>query len=230
MNKTKLITLSLVLILVLMGTAFAWWTQSTIINNKITTSNLDVIIKKTNEAPKILFTRNNLDNYNSLNIKKHYGAEVTKFEVPNNYTLNFEAKNMFPGSYVTYDFEIENTGIVPIKINDVKLIKNSETSISDEILNTLPITFIYRIKSKIGSYKISETVSGTYKDIAGKIKDAISVITLFEGDKITIGAIEREDVEFFNELRIEIPEYWDYNTEDSIISFSLEFVYSQANR
>lgn len=59
MKKTKLITLSLVLVLVLMGTAFAWWTQTITITNKITTGNLDVIIKKTDKAPEILFTRNN---------------------------------------------------------------------------------------------------------------------------------------------------------------------------
>ena len=102
MKKTKLISLSLIICLVLMGTAFAWWTQSTTINNTVNTGNLDVKLVNIG-GPGIYFTRPN-GNPDSigLDIRNHYNAKVANYTFTDNYSLDVSIEKLFPGSYVTY--------------------------------------------------------------------------------------------------------------------------------
>lgn len=228
MNKTKLITLSLVIALVLMGTAFAWWTQSTTISNKITTGDLDVEIKKIKDA-EIFFTKNNKSILNLLSIYDHYGAEVTKFQFPDKHTLDVEVQNMFPGSYTSYYFEVNNTGTVPIKISNVVLTDNG-TNLPVGKINDLPITFNFVLKSKVGNIPlptITTKVSGTYSNIAEKIKTALKDVVILPEDALLVGYIET-DIE--NGFTITVPESWENDTENCTIAFSLNFDYTQANK
>lgn len=232
MNKTKLITLSLVIALVLMGTAFAWWTQSTTISNKITTGELDVELKEISD-PVIRFTKNNKSILNLLSIYDHYGAEVTKFDFPNQYTLDVVVENMFPGSYTSYYFEVNNTGTVPIKVSDVKLTDKGSTLPADK-LNNLPITFTYILKSEANNFPlptITNNIKGTYADIVGKIKNALKDVVILPEDALLFGHFGVEiETDTENGFTITIPEAWENDTESCDINFSLEFEYTQANK
>ena len=228
MNKTKIITLSLVLVLVLMGTAFAWWTQSTTISNQINTGSLKIELEKTkdilgNEAkPKFYFSNHNeitgiLDD---ALIRSTYKAS-TQFNFPTSDTVNFVATNMFPGSKVAYSFAVKNTGTVPVKIEDVELLGDG---LDPKVLEDIIISFKFVYKSgNIPLPIISpEPITGTYNEIAGLISETLKNVVLLPEDTIEL------DVD--NGFVIEIPEDWESETQDKTIDITLKFNYKQANK
>lgn len=233
MKKTKLISLSLIICLVLMGTAFAWWTQSTTIKNTVNTGNLDVKLINIG-GPGIYFTRPN-GNPDSigLDINKHYNANVVHYNFTDNYSLDVSIEKLFPGSYVTYIYGVDNTGTVPVKVEDVKLVPNAnvEKALPAEKLSNLPITFCYRVLKQDNTIPFSGRVDGTYSDIAGKIKEALSNVVIVPGDRLVIGDLDDKDEfgQVQNGFIITIPEAWGNDTEDCTVSFSLQFDYTQAN-
>lgn len=233
MNKTKLISLSLVIALVLMGTAFAWWMQSATISNKISTGELDISLVNLGN-PAIYFTNPN-GNPDSLglDIYEDYNARVLKYDFPDKYTLDVEIGNMFPGSYITYIYGVDNTGTVPVIIDDVELLSNTaETNLPADKLNTLPIAFCFRLQKADGRILNEEVVDGTYANIAGLIKAALSDVVIVPGDRLLVGDVNVKDDfgQVQNGFVITIPENWENETQDCSLAFSLRFNYTQANK
>ena len=233
MNKTKLISLSLIIALVLMGTAFAWWTQSTTISNKITTGKLNVELVNIG-GPGIYFTRpNGNPDVLGLDINKDYKAAVLKYAFPDKQTLDIEIANMFPGSYVTYIYGVDNTGTVPIKIDDVQIVPNADmTSLPSDKLNTLPIAFCFRLQKSNGDIVKEHRVDGTYATIADSIEAALKDVVIVEGDRLLVGNINDKDEfgQVQNGFIITIPEEWGNDTQNCSLAFSLKFNYTQANK
>jgi len=232
MNKTKLISLSLVIALILMGTAFAWWTQSATISNKVNTGELDVKLVNIG-GPGIYFTRPN-GNPDSLglDISDDYNARVLKYAFPNDYTLDVEINNMFPGSYVTYIYGVDNTGTVPVKIDNVELIPNAaETNLPTDKLNSLPIAFYFRLQKADGRILNEQSVDGTYANIESLIKTALANVVIVPGDRLLIGDVNVKDEfgQMQNGFIITIPEEWKNETQNCSLAFSLRFDYIQAN-
>jgi predicted ribosomally synthesized peptide with SipW-like signal peptide len=229
MNKIKLISLSLVVALVLMGTAFAWWEQSTTISNKVTTGELDVQLKNIGD-PTIYFTNPKAANM-GLDINKHYNAKVANYNFKDKYTLDVEINNVFPGSYVAYAYGVDNIGTVPIKIKDVKLITGEANTLPTKLLDDLPISFCFRVQKKDNTMSPQYRVDGNYKNIEGLIKKALSTVILVPGDRLVINNLDKYDIngKFQSGLIITFPEEWKNDTENCTIAFSLKFDYIQAN-
>lgn len=230
MNKTKLISLSLVLCLVLMGAAFAWWTQSTVIQNTVNTGNLDIKLVDIG-GPGIYFTNpNNNPDSIGLDIREHYKVRAD-YEFVGNYSLNVNVENLFPGSYITYIYGVDNTGTVPVKVNNVDLIAGDQTTLSSDILKDLPIAFCYRVVKSDNTVSSEGVVDGTYSDIAQKIETALANVVIVPGDMLVIGDLDATDEygQVQNGFMITIPEEWENETEGKAISFSLKFDYIQAN-
>lgn len=242
MNKTKLIALSLVLALVLMGTAFAWWTDSHTVKNVVKTGNLSVSLEGDGENPKFHF-RNSDGTYGPVDINGlgvgSYGINENNytFEITNGNSLNVEINNAFPGLAITYCYNIVNNGTVPARVNGVELVDHSPKE-SNELLERIYITFdLYLLKAngeKIEIRDNGDLIGGSYKEIAGKIQTALNAqnIVLLPGDKIIVGnpATTNEDVGLINGFAIYIPESWVGNeAENETMSFELKFNYIQAN-
>lgn len=231
MNKTKLISLSLVIALILMGTAFAWWTQSTTISNQINTGELEVKLVNIG-GPGIYFTHpNGNPDAQGLDIHEDYNAEVLNYDFSEDgYTLDVEINNLFPGSYVTYIYGVDNTGTVPVKVNNVEIIPNGST-LPTERLNNLPIAFCFRLQKADGSLSSQHRVDGTYSNIAGLIENALANVVIVPGDRLVVGDVN--DTDEFGQVQngfiITIPEEWGNRTENCSVAFSLRFDYIQAN-
>ncbi len=100
MKNKKILALVLVIAVMLMGAAYAQWTQSISVKTSVTSGNFSI-----NLMPAHSLSSNS-------NIIK------TTLDVSNenaNQTLNLKAKNVYPGGYMEYRFQIINTGSVDAK-------------------------------------------------------------------------------------------------------------------
>lgn len=231
MNKRKMIFISLVLVLILMGTAFAWWTQSTTIANTVNTGELEVKLEKFGDAGVYFSDPSNpYTDASGLNIKD-YGAKASYTVSDDQHSLTFNAENLFPGSYATYAYKVINSGTVPVKINDITLIPG-ETNLSQDLLDSIKIYFDYMVVREGQSDPVSEgIVEGKYDNIASLIKEKMGDIVLLPGDRIIVGDQDFTNTDsYFNGFTVKIPQDWQADEgENSTLSFSVVFDYIQAN-
>lgn len=109
MKKTKYLALVLVVAIMMMGAGYAYWSDTLVINNTITTGELNVAMSGES------LTDGN-DPYTDV--------EVTL----NNNTLTYNVGDLYPGKTINYGVTFTNNGTIPAKF----------TSISVDYINQAP--------------------------------------------------------------------------------------------
>ena len=130
MKKVGLLILALVIALGALGAGYAYWTQNLYVNTTVNTGKLeatinDVVVQAPNPDP--------------------YGAEVTTSIVGID-TLNIVANNVYPGFSKIINFQIKNTGTIPLYITpEVSAIYYSGPSIliADDLQTLFPTSTSY---------------------------------------------------------------------------------------
>ncbi len=129
MNKIKLISLSLVIAIVLMGSAFAYWSQNVNVKANVDTGFLEVGFYNCEKAAGVKFWNGNegnplvgdTDSY--LNPISMYNASASFSDFENGaHEIVINAENLFPGGAAFFTYNLKNTGTVPIEIKGVSVI------------------------------------------------------------------------------------------------------------
>ena len=122
MKKTKFIALALVVAVMLMGAAYAAWTDRLDVNTTINTGELNVrFVGPDHEGGSIYYASPRMDymdsrgNWNSALDEELLYAEVDHSDK----VMTFKFSNMYPGTRGCGLYTIENNGTVPAIINNV---------------------------------------------------------------------------------------------------------------
>lgn len=132
MKKTRLLALTLVAVIMLMGAGYAWWTDTLVINAKVSTGEFDVSFDddlvwvakewylKDNNKPgwretTVIGEPDNIQTNGASSI------EVSDVGEESNNKLSIAFSNMYPGSRVDVDATVRNNGTIPVRIKEVRV-------------------------------------------------------------------------------------------------------------
>lgn len=134
MNKIKLISLSLVIAIVLMGSAFAYWSQNVNVKANVDTGFLEVGFYNCEKASGVKFWNGNEENP-LIGDNDSYGNPISMYYATASFSdfengaheIVLNAENLFPGGAAFYTYNLKNTGTVPIEIKEVSVIPSEVT-------------------------------------------------------------------------------------------------------
>ncbi len=121
MKKAKMLALTLVFALLLMGVAYAAWTDQLVLDTTVSTGEMDIDFNWVSVIPQ--------DNYVQAQANiVDLGGDDDKVQV----TIS----NIYPGmSTIFFDFQLINEGTIPVKLDKVTIEPADPTS--EELLNKL---------------------------------------------------------------------------------------------
>ncbi|GEM_PF-2893728 len=218
MKKTKLIALTMVVAIILMGAGYAAWTDSTQVNASIQTGSMDVMVRWAN----------------AHNIGGSQGiADISS----DKNSISFTTTGLYPAAYKSGDkntygnmhFSIENQGSIPVKLD--KIVFDPKETGSDAWKYTRAKIFIHKgnpagvngttLKNSVALHKDSSgSITGDLKDLGKLIIEGskLSEITFMPGECIWF--------EICDYLPLNSPN----ETQNQQISFDLKFDWKQANQ
>ncbi|MCF8020536.1 MAG: hypothetical protein K9L62_14215 [Vallitaleaceae bacterium] len=180
MKKSRLIALGLVLTMMLMGSAYAAWTQTVDVNATIETGDLEVMVAKVGDRSGVIPTAQNQDDD---------GVEFAPdFELTTaDSSITIEGSNFFPGASGVAVFTVENTGSIPV---DIRLDESSVKGKLEELA-----TFQFSGGISINGSNVSGT-SG-YKNTVADLFGTFGKVTLMPGDvaKFPLQILFRENAD-----------------------------------
>ncbi len=109
MKKHKILVVALAMAVMLLGTGYAYWTQTLTINNTVNTGKLDVSF----------VCPTDVDSWDDGIPTGNHSDLVTVDAVRTGQNIQFTVGNFYPGAGASLDFAIKNTGTVPAKISTV---------------------------------------------------------------------------------------------------------------
>lgn len=118
MKKTRILAMTLILAMVLVGAGYAAWTDTVIVNNAVTTGDLKVEFVNDCKYPNASVFDNTVLPPFYLKAGITHGAKTT--------TVNIE--KMYPGSTALYEAKAVNLGTIPAKFDNVKVTFDGVTS------------------------------------------------------------------------------------------------------
>lgn len=172
--KKKFLALAMASAVMVMGAGYAYWNDTSIINNSISTGNLDVKFVDQNttrggddQAGKIATDENKSKAYWAAYVK-HEGLNGGPATTVTNggKTVNTLVTNMYPGAYAQYYGTLENEGSIPAVIKNVtvdfkgKYGSSVLTAKELELKGNLHFAFGYVIKDAAGNKITPNTNSG----------------------------------------------------------------------
>lgn len=119
MKKTRILALSLIVMIMLVGAGYAAWTDTLKITNTVKTGEMnvefvDADFDGTRLAPIVT----------GLEVGGNYLIPTIHLDDPKNITVRVE--NMYPGTGILYDAVLKNKGTVPAVIDNVQVIFNTD--------------------------------------------------------------------------------------------------------
>ncbi|MHC1746885.1 MAG: hypothetical protein AB9856_00675 [Cellulosilyticaceae bacterium] len=124
MKKTKLLLGSAVLSVALLGTGYAYWTDSLTVNTTVDTAEFSVVMK---DAITEKLSSNDTE-------KDHNGPiDCKTIEVKNN-IATLEFNNMYPGAHARYCIEVTNSGTIPAVIDNFTVSTKGNATLIDKMI------------------------------------------------------------------------------------------------
>lgn len=215
MKKTKLIALTMIIAIMMIGAGYAAWTDFTQIDTTIATGTMDVKIYGSyiqNELPNAISEiKDDKDNMVTFNVKNLY---------PTNY------KNGDKNTYGAFEVRAENTGSLPVKLKSVELInKTGSEKVWKDIKVVAHVFFngknITSSSPSYGSHNkitIEEFIELLNKDIVEK------EIKLSLKDKHNVGTMQFGSIRYYLDAASTGNE-----TQGENIGFTIKFNWEQAN-
>ena len=140
MKIVRILALTLIIALGLMGAGYAYWTDTLTINNSVSTGEFNVDFMKEDGYPK-MFGRTN----------EQY---LVKSLEQNDNTVSISVGNMYPDSYVRYELKMKNTGTIPAVFKNAEVVINED---QDGFTNALKAQVFVTKHHKDGSkYQVGE--------------------------------------------------------------------------
>lgn len=211
MKSVKYYALILVLVLGLMGGAYAVWDDVTILEGTVSTGELEV----------------NYDDYFSTNTRGDYEGIVTvESEFVDDKTAEFTIENLFPGDgyyedVVSINPRMINDGDVPVKLEDVEvtMTSNSGSPVWDHLMAKAHVAYQEDGEGHPGTLGYTDTVKLT------EIGDEILEVADDEELVLDPGDVFALDDTIYIWLDEDAPN----ETQDETVVFELELTWQQWN-
>lgn len=127
MRKTRLITFSLIIAIVLMGVGYAYWSDNLVICTTTNTGELNVEFIKQCGYPKIYV----MDHDGPCNTSEIFAQASISFDENYPKLTTVVISNLYPGTGAGFDVLFKNTGSIPAAFDNAEVIFTSD---SDENL------------------------------------------------------------------------------------------------
>lgn len=221
MKKTKLLLVTLVCAVMMMGVGYAWWTDAISLVGTANTGYMDVHYDNTGWLP-IAATSN------------YATAEFTNVEDKN---ITFRFDNLYPGALGVVDVMVKNDSTVPVKLKDATINVTGDQALTD---NLLAAAVYYKVD--VNGYYVpgtfGSTAYSTIDQLANNLKDSsLKDMILAPGEKIFFGVPDGEEGPYDLNDDGEKEEcfifYVDYNagndTQNNSVTFDLGMEWQQVN-
>lgn len=221
MKKTKLLLVTLVCAVMMMGVGYAWWTDAISLVGTANTGYMDVHYDNTGWLP-IAAT------------SSYATAEFTNVEDKN---ITFRFDNLYPGALGVVDVMVKNDSTVPVKLKDATINVTGDQALTD---NLLAAAVYYKIDAN--GYYVPGTFGWTnYSTIdqlaANLNSSSLKDMILAPGEKIFFGVPDGEEGPYDLNDDGEKEEcfifYVDYNagndTQNNSVTFDLGMEWQQVN-
>jgi len=159
--------------IMLLGTGYAYWTETLTINNTVSTGYLDV---KFIDADAWDYDDSETFSHRSNLVIAH------KTIAADGQSISLTVENLYPGSGASLDFLIENKGTIPAKIGTV-----TGTVIKNQALADALDYYVDTVKFYNGSwqfYEIDPIEADTVEELAFALQQTLDDIILNPGDKL----------------------------------------------
>lgn len=174
MNSRKMIIAVITIAIMLLGTGYAYWTESLTISNTVSTGYLDV-----------KFIDADVWDYDDSETFHHRSNLVIahKSIAADGQSISLTVDNLYPGSGASLDFLVENTGTIPAKIGTVtgRVIENQ--ALADALDYYVDTVGIYTSGNR-QLYEIDPIKADTVEELALKLQQNLESIILNPGDKL----------------------------------------------
>lgn len=215
MNSRKMIIAAITIAIMLLGTGYAYWTESLTISNTVSTGYLDV---KFIDADAWDYDDSETFSHRSNLVIAH------KTIAPDGKSISLTVDNLYPGSGASLDFLIQNTGTVPAKIGTITGTVIENQDLADALDYYVDTVKIYTNGSR-QSYEIDPIEADTVQDLALALQQTLDDIILNPGDKLYLyRSQEHPGYDIVMPASITGD-----NFEDEQLKFDLELTFTQVN-
>lgn len=177
MKKTKLLIVTLVCAVMMMGVGYAWWTDAISLVGTANTGCMNVHFENKEGLP-IAAT------------SCYASAEFTNVE---NENITFRFDNLYPGALGVVDAMVINEGTVPVKLKNATINVTGDQALKN---NLLAAAVYYKINAN-GNYvpgTYGWTAYSTIDQLANNLKDSsLKNIILYPGERIFFGVPDGEE-------------------------------------
>jgi len=173
MKSRKMVIAAITIAIMLLGTGYAYWTETLTINNTVSTGYLDV---KFIDADAWDYDDSETFSHRSNLVIAH------KTIAADGQSISLTVENLYPGSGASLDFLIENKGTIPAKIGTV-----TGTVIKNQALADALDYYVDTVKFYNGSwqfYEIDPIEADTVEELAFALQQTLDDIILNPGDKL----------------------------------------------
>lgn len=228
MKKTKLIAVSLVIAVILMGAGYAYWQEDLTVTNTVTTGDLNII-----------FEKNSASDYDNATPKDKDYVDVDVYDSNEGKNLTFTLDKLYPGAGGKMSFKIRNVGTVPAKVKEIVPIitAEDEAKANELIFRVNEISYFRRgIFGEYEQHPILQTpiVEDDFSDFVDTLENRLQkrLDILNYGEDLVLepgGYLEIRAAE--TGYNIEVPKEVDNNntilTEGATITFDLGIKFEQ---
>lgn len=169
-----MIIAAIAIAITLLGTGYAYWTETLTIGNTVSTGYLDV-----------KFIDADAWDYDDSETFSHRSNLVIAHKTisGDGKSISLTVDNLYPGAGASLDFLVENIGTIPAKIGTVTgtVIKNQDLA---DALDYYVDTVRLYTNGYGQSYEIEPIQADTVEDLALKLQETLDDIILNPGDKL----------------------------------------------
>lgn len=157
MLRKRLLALCLIAAFALTGVAYAWWTDTLVINGAVATGDIDPIFT----AAVAEDAGNAVDPDTTMNVGKTTATIESGAK-----TLTITVENAYPGYNSDVDYTIKNQGTVPVKLRAITPTVDSDLTLANNAAVGVIIgagdSKTFKLNHTVGS-NAAEKTSYTYK-------------------------------------------------------------------
>lgn len=194
MKKTKLLALTLVVAIMMVGAGYAAWTDVIVHNTSIDTGEFDITFTRKYAKANVQF---NSDAMKALDLEDNFKADPSSY-ADSNKTVNFAFAKAYPGTSMQTSTTATNNGTIPAVIQNVTaevVIKDENgTVITDsKLLDAMVIDYVYYfLEDGDAVQQARKTINGstTLGNLDAELKAKLIGEYLEPGEELTNGPEE----------------------------------------
>jgi len=214
MKNRKMLITAITIAIMLLGTGYAYWTESLTISNSVSTGYLDV---KFIDADAWDYDDSETFHHRSNLVIAH------KTIAPDGRSISLTVDNLYPGSGASLDFLVENTGTIPAKIGTVTGTVIENQALADALDYYVDTVSVYN--GSWQTHEIDPIEADTVQELASTLQENLDDIILDPGDKLYLYR-SREYPGYDIVMPASIT---DDDFEDEKLIFNLELTFTQVN-